>query len=1254
MAWSPQQELAITTRGRDVLVSAGAGSGKTSVLTERVVRLVAEERIDITQLLIVTFTEAAAAEMRSRILLRLGQRLEAAQQSGRGEEARWLARQMSRVEHAQISTLHAFCMQVVRRHGVALGLDPGFAVPDEEDLAVVRATVCDTVLEQSLAGPDAEPLRTALTVFAQDSPAAWQRLVLRLDTFARSQPDPAGWLDEMAEHFSLAGSARLEDLPWYPGFIAWVERQLLQARAHAEAGLAIAVRHDGLERYARWLEEMMALVARARDALTKEDGLEQACTALMAIDALKQPKAARGAEATEEVKACRDAAREAVQRVLAIAGRGRTALAEDVVRLAPSVRALSGFVQAFQRAFQDEKRRRGWVDFHDLEHFALSILRDPSTGEAHRLRSMYDEICVDEYQDTSPIQEALLETMRRHPGNLFQVGDVKQSIYRFRMAEPRLFLDKYQGGVQRRGGVVIDLRQNFRSRPEVIHAVNHVFATLFCESLGGVRYDERARMEPGAQYPSVSAPWSEGQSLQGPVEIHLVERSSGGADTVEAEGAASPEEAEELDTIEKETTIIAQRIREWMGQAPGGERAVVWDAERGAYRPLRYRDIVILLRSVRNQVGPVLEVLRRFGIPAYGQTSTGFYAALEIRWLTAALAAIDNPRSDVDLVATLRSPMFGLGDADLARIRLCAGGCMLDALRAAAYGHEAQAADAAEPDVAVSETLRRRCREVISRLEAWRTLARRAGAEAVLERVLDDTGLAEYVRAMPGGALRSANLELLRERARAFDRSSTDGVFGFVRRLREQRWFGLDAGEARVLGENEDVVRVMTIHQSKGLEFPVVFVAGLGKGFYRDADEKTFPIHRDLGFGPQCLDADSFQRWPTVCSIAVEAADWAEFLAEEARILYVAMTRARERLILVGSAQKLRSMVADWTRRWSEEPLEWAARNGLTAKCPLHWLIPLWVRHPDGEPLRRLLQAQGHTLPAVDLRDEAQRARYRITLWNLPEGRPIPRPEEVSGEPSAEEGDTLLDVASPAADPPSESDAAAMTWFVPPPSGTVPAKVSATDLRRLWTARVHPGSTLRHPEAAARLLREPVWQHQVLRPVERGQAFHRVMARLDLQGVACTEAAIRAEMDRLCEEGWLSPEERLAVDPEAVLMLLASEPGHRVRRARRLWREQPFLIRVTVGDETVVVQGVIDLLAQDDAGWLIIDYKTDDIRPSDVSARAEEYAAQVATYREAVTRIFGTHDVETVLYFTSPRIWVPTQPVDIRQVFQTP
>ncbi len=1278
--WSKEQTLAITLRNQNIVVSAGAGSGKTTVLVERVMTLLlGEPKADVHRLLIVTFTEAAAAEMRERIGRAISQRISEARQFGDSALVAHLSRQASLLEVAHISTLHSFCMMIVRRNFVRLGLDPQIRIMGDDEFTMLRHALLERLLEGFLRDTP-ESVDRMLEAFASSNPLSIVPLVLRLDEFSRSQPNPGQWLKGVLVEYQRAKEGEsLQNLSFAPFLYQWILREVEEASQLFREGVALSRGIDGYEAYTDELAELGSLVQAVKFAVHEQSAISEIQSRIAPLLSRKSPRAPKDVEG-EIVKNKRKVGLAQLKQVDAILIRGEENLVGDLNRLHKAVSQLVDFVLQFQDAFAEEKRARGVLDYSDLEHFALKSVTDASIGEADRMRRHFLEIFVDEYQDTSPIQDAIVEAIARPEGNVFVVGDVKQSIYRFRMAEPKIFLAKQAYASNAESASAIHLTDNYRSRHFVVDAVNDVFSKIFTPRFGGIVYDESARMNASAQYPEAD----DDTILKGGVEVHLLERQAlTRASQCEAEDPASDDEELALidsgfepSAMEKEAMVIASCILDLMGMT-GKSRRKVWDKSRKEYRPLMYRDIVVLLRSVRGRMNVILDALRSCGIPAYGATTSGFFDAMEVKWMQAALTVLDEPYRELSLAALLRSPLVGFSDEELATIRLQSSGNFYEALQACARRGRArknhEESSTASPNTPQLEAgplpqkLQARCRQFLATLQEWRTLARRSKAATVIRAIYQQTGILDYVLGMEDGEIRQANLQLLLDKASAYDKSSADGAFGYAQWMEATISKQIDAGEARTLGENEDVVRVMTIHQSKGLEFPVVFVADLGKQFYEDHGERIMPLHPALGFGPELLDARLQQRWPTVASIAISMANETDTLAEEARILYVAMTRARDYLVLVGSASQLQKALDKnrFVTVGAEDTLSLERLVG--ARTYLDWLLPIWLSHKDGAVLRELANLSG--FHAIRLDDET---RFSFYVWGLPNTPVIPthsvpsRPDETdeentplyqSGLRDEELRQITVDAAAATHEPARRSEVDARSVGA---HAMVPSKVSATDLRRLWVA-THPSDrkSFKSKASAKRLLRVPsAVAQESTTGRERGSAFHAIMQRIDLelvrQGMDMSEI-----VSSLVASGIISRETTAAVDVTDLTSFFESEAGRRVLSARTVFREHPFLCQLPVegdGAETdatrfVVVQGVIDVLAKEDDGWLIVDYKTDNIRSADVSRTAFEYAAQVEVYRRAVLTLTKNETVEALLYFVRPRVTVAQPPLNLEELW---
>ncbi|HHW06955.1 MAG TPA: helicase-exonuclease AddAB subunit AddA [Clostridia bacterium] len=1213
--WTAEQQQAIRARERKILVAAAAGSGKTAVLVERIIqRLLDPVRpLDLDRLLVVTFTEAAAAEMRTRI----GQAL--AQALNQDPANHHLKRQLALLHKAQISTLHSFCLSVVRRYFYELGLDPAAQVLSERESLLLEQEVLEQVLEERYTGGSETFFRLA-EMYGSQREGLLAEEILRLARFLRAQPFPDRWLEHALAFYEEETLKPLEEMPWYPELTGTIALKVEGALDVYRQAMALAALPKGPKAY---LDNLRKEYAGLEDLLAAlEKGLAWsvlqekylAATKYASLKGIKKTDQV-DEQIKERVKELRDEAKDTMGELKKYFLRGPEAYRQELLAVAPIVRELASLLRDVMAAYRQAKIRRGQLDFSDLEHYCLQLLcRVDDTGQvrpsavARELAQQYREIMVDEYQDTNDLQDLILRVLTGEDTgdgalpSLFMVGDVKQSIYRFRMANPGLFLAKYlayarqEGSPQRK----ILLSANFRSRREVVDGVNWIFRRIMTAKTGELDYDQEAELIYRAHYPEPPA----GIPLvAGPVEFHVIN----GSRSEEGEGAA---EEVELTALEKEAQLIAYRIRQLVG-LEGEPPGHVWDKSINDYRPVRFKDIVILLRSARDKANVLLDVLHRYNIPAYAELGTGYFQATEVSIMLSLLQIIDNPDQDIPLAAVLRSPLVGLNTNELAKVRLHRPwGSFWGALRDYMAG---------TPDGEPA----RKLEGFLTNLDRWRTLARQGPLSRLIWQIYEETAFLDYAGAMPGGRQRKANLYALYDRAREFDAFSRHGLFRFLRFIEKLQEDNEDLGLAGAYGESDDVVRIMSIHKSKGLEFPVVIVANLGGRFnFKDLD-RTPLVHQDFGFGPMHCDLELRVKYPTMAYWGIRAALQKAMLAEELRVLYVALTRAREKLILVGAGREPEEL----KERWQEKgraggllPLPVLAE----ARSYLDWLGPA-------------LSAPHHLPPGL----------FQVYYWDTPAGHPLPVPgseNKLAGLP----WDRIrkLEPLEPAAgDKEAEAGLAGrLTWRYPfLLSAGKAAKLSATELKRRLQVQdeaaqpVIPRATI---TARPRFLQET----QALTGAELGTAMHLVMQHLDFHAVD-TKELINRQIEKMVEEEFLTPEQAQAVGWKRFLDFFQSPLGQKLAAAppEKVKREVAFTLGIPAREiypdlgegetERVIVQGIIDCLLVEEDGIILIDYKNDQVREDDLSRVVAGYRHQLELYARAVGEIYGRPVKEKYLYF---------------------
>ncbi len=1285
--WTAEQQDAIHTRGCDILVAAGAGAGKTAVLVERVIQGILQENgLDIERLLVVTFTEAAAAEMRERIRSALERKLQEEPGSAR------LQLQLARLPLASISTIHSFCSRLLRRYFYHLGLDPAFRIITDAEAGLMKSEIMDELLAGYYQAGDREVLDFIDAYGGKDGDEEVRRLILRLYDFQMSLADPQKWQQEVMMAFEPHCLLSIIDSPLFHEAGRQLLMKLHQVIRKLQAALEICSLPNGPAGYAERLQEEKAVLEELAEALRQQQW-DKVWTWAYTFERL--PSISRKSDVDEVLKEeCRklrdDAKKQFKELTAKLLSRSEAQVAGEMKRLAPTVHLLFRLVNEFSAAYNRVKHSQGVVDFADLEHLTLQLLTLPSEGGklrpspvALQVQEKFDEILIDEYQDTNGVQDCILSLVAgawdREPGGVprFMVGDIKQSIYGFRLTDPGLFLSKYHrfsttsGAVQRR----IDLSTNFRCRREVIWGVNFIFRQLMTADIAGISYDEKAELKYGADYPELIPQMVEAAAAEDPdsdlaprcIEVYLLDsklqgeaRQTSGGEAGEAgedilqdpDSQPAEDDLDELERLEREARVMAQRIRRMVdgnsGESSGsgargsGNPVLVWDKSLKSYRPVEYRDIVVLLRSVKNRANQVLEVFRRAGIPAYAQLDSGYFAAVEVKLMMALLQVLDNPQQDIPLAAVLRAPWFAVTDEELAQIRLGApnGGFYQAVEKAAQRG----------------DRLGHKLRNALDSLDKWRTAARRMPLSELIGFLYRETGFYDYAGSMPKGEQRQANLRGLQERAREFDGFTGRGLSRFVRFL-ERLQAEDELGEVRPIGEGENVVRIMSMHRSKGLEFPIVFLADLGKSFSLNDLRSDVLFHKDLGVGLAIIDPDKRCRYDTFSHQVIKDRLKQDLLAEEMRILYVAMTRAREQLILVGTSRDLAKAALKWAGAVSQG---WALPSDVlvSAQSYLDWLGPALIRHRDGEALRA---AAGKTEEerAVTLLDDP--SRWYVWL----QGR-SPTLEWMEASWQGQEEDSipwreiqqLMPLStSPLDDKLRQEFADRLLWRYPKDQVVnLPAKVSVTEIKQ-WTV---PDREILESELPAwsagrgfhhsdrRGVRRPRFilaEKDRVSAVEAGIWTHTVLQHLDLTKNLADMEVLESEARRLTAEGYLREEHLSAVAFDSIVRFFQSPLGHRLlQQPDNVRREVSFTLAVPAAEvyqvwdkdmegETIVVQGVVDCLVREPAGFLLVDFKTDRISRAGAEKAARSYEVQVDYYCRAVERIFGQPVKEAYLYF---------------------
>ena len=1268
VSWTTEQQQVIDLRNRNILVSAAAGSGKTAVLVERIVKIITDKNhpVDIDHLLIVTFTNAAAAEMRERI----GNAIEKALDEQPGDEH--LLRQLTLIHNAQITTIDSFCLYVVRNHFHEIDLEPNFRIGDEGELKLLREDVLGKVLEQNYEEPS-EAFSDFVEGYASGrTDAALNEMILQLYEFSRSYPWPEKWLDSFVGIYRIENREELDRAEWLAPLTQNIRFVLKDCEQLLKQALAVTQQDDGPDMYEK----------AVRSDLEKYEGLSKLtsfCELSGALSDIKYDRLAssRGFEGDpdklELVKSLREQAKDVVKKLCKqYFFCSPEMMIEQLERTEPMLEEVVRLTKQFAEEFAAAKRRKNLVDFHDVEHFALQILVDEETEKAKKtaeeFRDTFEEIMIDEYQDSNEVQETLLRSISREErgeNNIFMVGDVKQSIYRFRLARPELFMKKYDSySLEESTTQRIDLHKNFRSREEVLTCTNDIFYKIMARSLGNVEYDAEAALYPGASYP-VSADFTPEILLAGSNDELL-------------------EDTELTDKKTLEAKIVAEEIKHLMKTQP------VTDKAAGTLRAAHYSDIVILLRSLSGWADSLVEVLNENGIPAHTVSSTGYFSTVEVQTVLSMLRLLDNPRQDIPMAAVLRSPMAGLTDEELAVLRLEDGSVPFhEAVLELAEGlyekggqieisnseeDQKQGRNADEKtENHIEITAHWKLLKFYKKYKQLRQLVPDTPIHELIEIILRETGYGHYVAAMPAGNRRTANLNMLLEKAAAYEKTSYKGLFHFVRYIDELQKYDVDFGEADMVGENEDVVRIMSIHKSKGLEFPIVIVSGMGKNFNKQDTRSKMVLHPELGIGLDYMDGKKRIKSPTIAKKAIAKQIDLENLGEELRVLYVALTRAKEKLILTGTLKDAPEKLEFFRQqanlsKAADRPLSYLTREG--ASGYLDWILPAVLSYGDKYPVR-IVEAAELVLDEVENQlEQNENLTERIVEIEAADTQLVGQLKQRFLQRYPYQVDVLRKNKYSV----SELKHRAMRErFEAEQEETVPAFLEEPVTPTIPLFIQRQGSVEQEAQNKAQdagqeaesKAEQKIESNTANRGALRGTAVHRVMECYDF----ASEKSVQEQMDAMEKEEKITADMRTLVKERIVADFVSSETGKRMALAQRmgaLYREKPFVMGFTEEElerygfgagaqmieneaqtenaqqeimsenvsqenhmheeDLTLIQGIIDVFWIEDDGITVLDYKTD--RVDTAQELIDRYATQLKLYADALERVFAARKLK--------------------------
>lgn len=1254
VTFTPEQQKVIDLHNRNILVSAAAGSGKTAVLVERIIKMITDEKnkVDIDRLLVVTFTNAAAAQMRERISQAIDKKLE------EQPENQHLQRQAALLHNAQITTIDSFCLFLIRNNFNDIGLDPGFRVADEGELKLMKQDVLTELLEERYSQKDKAFLNCVEYFTGGSNDKQLEEYILKLYEFSMSNPWPEEWLTSRKNDYSITDVSEMEESEWCHYIVNYIRTSLKECSSRLLQALKLIHLPAGPYYYGELFEREQEMLEKAAEKETFS-ALSEVFEAVSFGRLPGKKDDTVDEECKKKVQQIRNDVKKKIEDMKTAYFLLSPEQILDRMKLAGKpVETLMGLVLQFKKMLDERKRKDDIIDFHDMEHFALNILLKKNeegeyeaTPAAKEYRQFFHEILIDEYQDSNLVQELLLKSVSGEDDghfNRFMVGDVKQSIYKFRLARPELFIEKYtcyskvDSERQR-----IDLHKNFRSRSEVLESVNDLFYRIMGESLGGVDYDEDAALYPGAVYPDYG---------HNKTEIILIGK----------------DKESRLSAREQEAAVIAGRIKKLLREFR------VTDKETGELRPVRYSDIVILLRTTSGWAEDFKRIFEKEGVPAYVSSRTGYFQASEVRELLQLLHVLDNPLQDIPFFGALKSFFGGFTEEEIALIRspgkkgvFLYENCLVlvgqntevsteinveaSAEINAEAGTEINAEASAEINTELNADSKERIAEAfgneeeynkikfklnkfLARLEDWRRKAAYTPIHKLIQDILTQTGYLEYVSAKPGGEQRKANVEMLLTRAAAFENTSYYGLFHFLRYMEQLEKYQVDYGEADILDENADVVRIMSIHKSKGLEFPVCFVAGLSKKFNMQDTAGRFIADVDMGIGVDYIDGERRIQSRTLRKNAIAMKLKLDSLGEELRILYVAMTRAKEKLFLsavVADCDKLKesleqekSFFRDDSGKREKVPFSTLADAGsyldflLPCLEEAEWIYPEDILFSDiqdtlriNEAKQRLLLSEADNEIVTYLSKKFERKYPYAYLADLFVKTTVSELKKAGAQ-------YLSDRSIERADAASEG-------------------VMSTD--RGFTKQMYE-----EPEIVP-YIPSFIKEKEGMSGTDRGSAYHKIMelfdfgkfAQLPDEKTEILKREILRQMEEMEQSEKITNEWRNAVSVSKLLKFFGTSLAKRMICAaenRKLYKEQPFVLGLAANSlnntlpesEMVLIQGIIDVFFEEDGKLIVADYKTD--RVKEEGELTGRYQVQLDYYAQALERITGKKVAEKIIY----------------------
>ena len=1182
--WTEEQQQAINEKGANILVAAAAGSGKTAVLVERIINKVINEKIDIDRILVVTFTSAAASEIRERILEAIYKKLE------ENPEDTNLQKQINLINKANISTIHSFCLDVIRNNFYELDISSNFRVADTTEIELMKYEVLDELFEEKYLSNDKdfEDLINIYTGYRGDE--GLQNLVLNIYKFIQSSPFPEKWLNDKVNLFKNTNQDFAQTI-WGKTILENIEEELTEGIMQLQNILKDMKKIDELSKFTKIIQED---IYNLEDILRYTNSWDNTLTKINNLVWQKWPTDKKiTIDLKEQAKEVRNKVKEIINKSIKkkIAYDSIQAN-EDINEMHVTLTKLKNLLVEFMFKFASKKKEKNVVDFNDIEHFALKILigeNGEATELAKKYREKFQEIAIDEYQDSNLVQEQILTSISKG-NNIFMVGDVKQSIYKFRQARPELFLEKYKNYNLKQEisgnslGLKIQLFKNFRSRENILNITNLVFQNIMSEKVGEIEYNEKEYLNYSAGYKEPE----ENTDYAGKTELHIIDLKEKEEIFINEEEIDEKIEVEKIENSVLEAKFVAKKINELLNS-----NYMVFDKEQG-YRKITPKDIIILLRATTN-IAPIYEKeLADLNLPVFSDSSSQYLDTMEIQIIVSILKIINNPIQDIPLVTVLRSPIFAFTDNDLISIRLTDKSCSF-------YESMIKAR------LVVNEQLNSKIDNVIYYLEKWKQEEKYLPLDELIWQIYIDTNLINIVGLMPNGAIRQANLKMLFEKAKQFENASFKGLFNFINFIDRLKNNNGDLSSAKLIGENENVIRIMSIHKSKGLEFPVVFLCGTGKSFnMRDLNEDIL-LHQDMGIGPKLIDFERRIEYDTLAKEAIKLKIKLETLSEEQRILYVALTRAKEKLIITGISKDLEKdfkQKRELLQIYNENMNIIDYKLVKKYKTYLDWLELVYLKNEN----KITDIATLYTYTKTDLEKELNN-KEQEKLNNI---------KEKIFENTKDLKDT-------------ENIKEILNWkYRYKKSSEIPTKTAVTRLQAEEDKKIE-------------LTEIPKFmgKEKKITPAEKGTLMHLCIQRLN-EKQTYTKETIKQMIQSLVLKEIITTTEADAINIDTLYKYTKSALWNDLSKAKEIHKEQPFYINIPAKeiyenietDENILVQGIIDLYyISEDNKLILIDYKTDYAKkPEEL---INKYKTQLSIYKKALENSLNRRVDETYIFSTN-------------------